>query len=319
MENQHEMNFFDLCSACGRAIGRCCRKCWEIFERMIRLTYHYWWLVMTLALLGVAAAFYYTRKENTLYRANAIALLNGPTISQFEQAYEPLRSVSQLPDEFPLKELIKDGKVTAFETYRVIDCLGDSTADYVDFHRISSPTDTVKIQMKDHLCLQFRIKERDLKMLPEVEEYVMEWLNSNGPMQRMYETFVRGLQSEVEFNHSQISKLDSLTTEYYFHSHPGSEPLGAVGSGIVFMGDWRVHLFLTDIYDHQARTNLFDRRLKQATAPVVLENHFAVAKDPVNGRKKCIILFFLLGWIGGCVLAEIIDRRKEIIAWLEKK
>ena len=44
----NDMNFFDLCAACGRAIGRGCAACWRMIERMLRLTYRYWWLVLTL-------------------------------------------------------------------------------------------------------------------------------------------------------------------------------------------------------------------------------------------------------------------------------
>ena len=29
------MNFFDLCVAIGRAIGRACAACWRVFERMV--------------------------------------------------------------------------------------------------------------------------------------------------------------------------------------------------------------------------------------------------------------------------------------------
>ena len=82
-----EMNFFDLCAACGRAIGRCFVALWRVIERMIRLTYKYWWLVLTIVILAVAAALYYTRFENRTFKVNAVALLNGPTIQQFEQAY----------------------------------------------------------------------------------------------------------------------------------------------------------------------------------------------------------------------------------------
>ena len=72
------------------------------------------------------------------------------------------------------------------------------------------------------------------------------------------------------------------------------------------------------IYEQQKHTQLGDYRLQLATAPVVLENHFTLDPKPVNERKKCLFLFVLMGWIGGCVLAELIDKRKAICAWLKK-
>ncbi len=312
---EREMNFFDLCVACWHALGRACKAIGCLLARALRLSYRYWWLVLLCVALGVAAALYYTRRDNVIYRVNAVAVLNGPTVQQFEQAFMPLRSAQQLPPESPLQSWLYEKKLRCFETYRVIDCMNDSVADYIDFKNSSSPTDTVNVQMQDRLCLQFRIKHRDLDMIPAVEQEVMTFLNANPSMQGAYKTYMMNMLEQVRFNHAQVEKLDSLTDQYYFHSNPGSEPLNSVRNGLVFMGDWRVHLFLGDIYAHQNRTFKMDQRLQLATAPVVLENHFTVDSKPVNGRRKFVILFFLLGWIGACVLAELIDRRKAIAAW----
>lgn len=311
------MNFIDLCMAFGRAIGRGCAACGKVVARMLRLTYRYWWLVLSVVVLAVAAALYYTRKGNLIYRANAIAIINGPSLQQFKQAYAPLQSAKSIPDDAAVKPFVDDFVATGFDTYHVIDCLDDGVADKIDFKRSVQATDTVNVVMQDRLCLQFRIKERNLALLPQIEQAIMEFLNSNNAMQQAYVTYYRNMQEVVAFNHSQEQKLDSLTTHYYFHSHPGSESMASPQSGVIFMGDWSVHLFLEDIYDHQEQMIKADRRMQLATAPVVLENHFAVDSKPVNGRFKYLFLFFLLGWIGGCVLAELIDKRKAINAWLK--
>lgn len=315
---EKEMNFIDLCVVCFRAIGRGLAAFGRLLAHMTRLTYRYWWIVITIMILGVAAAWYYTRPGNQTFKVNAVALLNGPSITQFEQAYAPLKSGMLLPEEMPLKQLLAKHKVKDFTTYRVIDCLGDSTADYIDFKRAILPVDTVEVPMHDRLCLQFRIKKRDMKLIPLVEQDVLLWLNSNEAMQGAYAAYLKNALSAVQFNHTQMAKLDSLTTHYYFHAHHGDQPLTGIGSGVVWVGDWRIHLFLDEIYEHQARTDWLDQRVQLATAPVVLENHFAVDPRPINGRAKFLILFLLLGWIGGCVLAEMIDQRKAICAWLKQ-
>ena len=311
------MNFFDLCVVCGRAIGRGCAAFGRLLGDMLRLTYRYWWLVITLVVLAAAAAIYYTREENTIYKANAVAFLNGVSIQQFEQAYAPLRSERLLPEDSRLLQMMIDKKVARFDSYRVIDCMGDSVADYIDFKDNSSPTDTVNVQMQDRICLQFRIKTRHLGLLPEIEQDVLTLLNSNEALQRAYQIYLETMKEQVQFNHSQLEKLDSLTTHYYFHSNPGSQPLSTVREGLVFMGDWKVHLFLNEIYAQRNHTDKTDQRMQFATAPVVLENHFTLDPQPVNDRKKILFLFVLMGWIGGCVLAELIDKRKALCAWLK--
>ena len=315
---EKDMNFFDLCAACGRAIGQGCKALWRLLERMIRLTYRYWWVVITLIILAIAAALYYTRKGNATYKMNAVAIINGPSIQQFEQAYAPLRTPHLLDTVSPVAQCIKKYHLIAFDTYRVIDCLHDQTADFVDFKRRVSATDTVNVQLADRLCLQFRIKERNMKAMPEIERVLLEYLNSNEPMQQSYETYVANLREEVQFNHSQAQKLDSLTSHYYFYSPSAMEPNAYVGTGVNFYGDRQVRLFLDKIYKHQQHLQQVDYKMQLATAPVVLENHFIADPKPVNGRWKVLVIFILLAWIGGCVLAEMIDRRKAICAWLKQ-
>ena len=323
MENQRDMNFFDLCVACGHAIGRACKALWCLGGKMVRLSYRYWWVVGTCVLLAIVAAFYYTRQENVTYRMNAIALLNGPSVQQFEQAYAPLRSGKMLPPESFVAQMLEAHKIGGFTTYRVIDCLDDGYADYIDFKGKAKPTDTVNVQMQDRLCLQFRIKARDMEMVPAIEQDMLMFLNSNEALQQSYRTYMPNLLNEVAFNHTQFHKLDSLTSHYYFRGHLGKDSFGQMQQGTVVMsdwgGDWRVRLFLEEIYKQQKHTEQGDYRLQLAVAPVVLENHFAADYKPVNGRSKCLVVFFLLGWIGGCVLAEIIDKRKAIHAWLSQK
>lgn len=313
-----EMNFFDLCVAFGRAIGRGCKAFMRLLEHMLHLTYRYWWLVMTFIVLAVAAALYYTRKDNLTFKVNAVALLNGPSIQQFEQAYAPLRANKLLPKEAPVYPLVHEGQVRAFETYRVIDCLHDGEMDFVDFKRKSSPTDTVKVQMQDRLCLQFRIKNRDMNLVPEIEHAMLAFLNADPAMQHSYVSYFANLREQVIFNHHQAQKLDSLTSAYYFYTASPASPMNYSGNGVNFYGDRRIKLFLDEIYKHQKHMQQVDYRMQLATAPVVLENHFSVDAKPVNGRIKILFIFCLMAWIGGCALAELIDKRKAICAWLKQ-
>ena len=314
---EKDMNFFDLCVIIGRAIGRGCKALWNGVLYLIRLTYRYWWIVMPVVILGIAAAWYLSREKNLTYKMNAVVCINGGSIQQFEQAYAPMRSMQMLPDDAAITPFVKKRIAYEFETYRVIDCLDDGYADYIDFAKSSSPTDTVEVQMQDRLCLQFRIKQRNMDQVPAIEEALLEILNANEALQRAYAVYLQNLQEITTFNHTQAFKLDSLTSNYYFYNPSAAQPMNYPGNGVNFYGDRHISLFLEDIYDHQEHMQLDDARLQLATAPVVLVNHFAADKDPVNSRLKMLFIFFLLGWFGGCALAELIDKRKALRAWLK--
>ena len=105
---EKEMTFIDLCVAIGRSFGRGCKALGCLLAHMTRLTFRYWWVVITLLVLAVAAALYYSRSENQIYRLNAVALLNGPSIQQFEQAYAPLRTGRLLPADAAINPFLAD-------------------------------------------------------------------------------------------------------------------------------------------------------------------------------------------------------------------
>lgn len=318
MEQQRELNFFELCVACAKAIGRGCKALWRIFCQMLRHTFQYWWIVFPCLVLAIGAGYYYSRYDNLNYRVNAVAMLNGPTIAQFQQAFSPLASGQNILAGENIGEYIYTGKATGFATYRVIDCLNDGVADYIDFDDKSSPTDTTRVQMQDRICLQFNIKSIHMGMLPEIEKAVLNFLNTNPALQKSYEAYLPNLRNEVTFNHTQALKLDSLTSQYYFHNNFEGKKMSNVGEGVAFVGDWKVRLFLDDIYEQQAHLQRGDYRMQLATAPVVLEMPFTAASAPTNARPKCLVLCFLVGWIMGCLLAEIIKKRKSILAWLKQ-
>ena len=192
------MNFFDLCVVIGQAFGRGCKALWNGLLCMIRRTYRYWWVVVPVLVVSLVAALYISRPENLCYKMNAVAQLNGPTIQQFEQAYTPLRT-GFLPDDAAITAFVQQRTVKRFDTYRVIDCLDDGFADYIDFKRKSKPFDTLNVQMQDRLCLQFRMKKRDMYALPQIEQALLDYLNSNAPMQKSYATYLTNLQDEVDF------------------------------------------------------------------------------------------------------------------------
>ena len=312
------MNFWDLCVACGRAIGRGCVALWNILSRMIRLTYRYWYIVVTLVVLAIALAIYYTRPKNIKYRVNAIAMVNGASMQQFEKAFAPLQSGQLLPPDAKIAPYMRWKQAGCFDVFRVVDVHHDGVADYIDFKRKSSPKDTTEVQMQDRVCIQFQTSAVFVPMIPEIEEAILELLNGNEALQQAHELYLENLREEVAFNHRQAVKLDSLTSAYYYNAGSPAAMVNNDGNGVNFYGDRKIRLFLNDIYRQQLHTRNGDLRLQLASAPVVLENHFVVDPAPVMTRTKCVFLFFLLSWIVGCLIAELIDRRKAIAEWLKK-
>lgn len=315
---EKEKNFWDVCVACWNGIERACCAVGHWMAELLRLTFRVWWIVFPVMILVIAAGLYYSRPDNLKYKVRAVALLNGPTIAQFDQRYAVLQAGQTIPADAPIAQTIWNRMITDLRSFRVIDVYHDSIADYVDEKMKSSPTDTINVQMQDRVCLQFTIKRRDMARIPQVEESILNYLNGDEAMQRAYKTYLPNLERQIRFNHDQVEKLDSLTTQYYFHTNPGQAPLNTVREGLLMMGDWKVRLFLEEIYKQQNRTAWMDYRADLAAAPVVLENHFSPVPAPLNSRRKCVPVSIVLGWLAGCILAALIEQRKRIIAWLKQ-
>ena len=314
---EHEMNFWDLCVVIGQAIGRLCQAIGRLLARMVRLTYRYWYIVITLVVLAVAFAFYHTRPTNLRYHVQATAFINGASMQQFEQAFAPMQTGMLLPDYSAIRRLMREGHATDFELFRIVDARHDEVADFVDFKRKVTPKDTVQVLMNDRVCIRFCVRGGDIHLIPEIEESLLDQLNGNEALQSAYAVFMPNMKEEVTFNHRQSVKLDSLTSVYYYNAGSTMQMNPEQGAGVNFYGDRKIRLFLEPIYRQQLHTQLGDYKYNLATAPVVLENHFTVDPKPVLGRYKCMLIFFLLAWIGGCLIAQLIDRRQALIAWLK--
>ena len=286
--------------------------------QMVRLTIFYCWIVLPLLGGAIAAGYYYTRPDNITYKVNAVVCLNGPSVMQFEQAFEPMRTGHLIPAEAPIAQYMS--KVSAFNTYRIVDCKKDGSADVIDYKKKSSPTDTVKVQMQDRLSIQFRIKSPDLGMVPEIEKALLEYLNANEAMQASYAAYKANMNDFVAFNHQQLENLDTLTRNYCQaeEMHQRAALVAERGKQVLTAENKIDLSYLREIPKFQEYVNQVDYRAQIATAPVTLENHFAVDPNPVNGRRQCLPIFALCGWIIGCIIAQMIAKRKAIYAWLKK-
>lgn len=318
---EKELNLIDFFSLSFRAFGRALKACWDAFTHVILMMIRYWWVFVLIIGLGIVGGMYYTRFDNRIYKANAIAMINGASIQQFDQTYAILRTIELIPNDAAIKPYLENNTISHLKTFFVIDALNDGISDYTDFDHLSSSTDTVRVRMKDRLCIQFRIKGRNLPQLRDVENALLSYLNSNEALCQSYLGYVANLTEEGAFNHAQAQKLDSLTSYYYFNEKtviPTISSNQKSSGNVNLYVDTQVKLFLDDIYKQQKHMQQTDYRIQLATAPVVLENHFYLDPTPVNSRLKVMILALFFAWLISYICAELLHNRKAVSAWLKQ-
>ena len=323
MKEEREMNFFDLCKVCFDGIGRGIKACIQFLGALIRLTYRQWWVVLIVIAAVLTCVNIYTRKDNRIYKVDAVTILNGPTV---ELTQEKIKRLSmqvgpKINAQQNMVELLglpweEVEHVSHLQTFRVIDCLRDSVADYIDYDGKSSPLDTVCKQMPDRLCIQYRTKTP--QNIAVIEEALMNYLNSDPAMQAAFQAKQQILAREVEFTKKQVEKLDSLTSAFYFEQGTGMQAQGARSKEGIVLGRREIKLFPGAVHGEYKHYQKLAYMQAFCTAPVVLEDHFIVHPAAVNGRFKMNVIGLFLGWLIGCLIAALVENRKAISSWLKQ-
>lgn len=320
-QQQREMNLFDLCKLFFQWIGRCFVGLWHLFAQMLRLTFRQWWIVLIVMVASIALGLYYSRPAKRMYKVNAIATLNGVTKDIVRNEFVGLNNASPKVQHQTLTQKLglpweNAGTLSRFKAFDVIDCLGDSIVDFIDYKDNVTRMDTNYVHMPYMLALQFCTT--DPNMVPSAEEAILQYLNSQPYIQRLYEAYRSDLEREVRFHHEQIEKLDSLTSVFYFAQNPSQQvQLSAWTSGMI-LGSREINLFLEDVYVEMEKTSTTSRRLACCTAPVVLQSHFLVDSRAVNGPIKCTAIAIIIGWLSGLAIAALVENRKRLLAWLKQ-
>ena len=312
------MNLFDLIAAFFRWIGKCCSWFWNLCLDSLRLALRYWYIVWPVVILFGAAAIFYSRPLNRIYKAETIAYLNGPLAEDVKQAFKPVENNYYFFPNQNIAELLglsadEAESLRRFETFDIIDYLNDSTADRVDYKHKHKLTDTLNVIMPNVICIRFRTKRPD--NVPVVGEHLIAYLNSNPSLQASFEKKKALLERKSEFCHSQLEKLDSLTTAFYFEQGGSAHAQMKWGNGMV-LGRREIKLFTSEIMDFYNTTEQVDRELALCTAPVVLEQAFTTIPKAVNGRMKCTVIGLIIGYVLGCLIALAVKRRKDIREWM---
>lgn len=315
-----EMNLFELCAAMFNGIGKAIM--WLVYRLgdMLRLTYRQWWIVLIWVAIGLAAALYYARPDNRIYKVDAVARLNGVTNEMVNQEFQLLaKAIPQFTNQNLSQLLGVDAELAAtnyrFETFDVIDLLADSTIDVVDYKNKYTRMDTLIRHVPNMIALQFRTKCP--ARVPEMQQAILNYLNNQPYFQALYARHRANLEREVRFHHKQVEKLDSLTSVFYY-SYNGKEQLqlDPWDDGVV-LGRREIELFLEDIYMEMRVRDVADAQLAVCTAPVVLRSDFAVNPRAINGPLRMAVWGVLIGWILGLMVAAWVENRKSITRWLK--
>lgn len=315
------MNIVDLCIVCMQGIGRVVRKGIAWMQATIRLCYRQWWIVGICMLLMVAAALYYARPTNRRYMVDGVLILNGPKTELVRQCLLPITNAAPFSDTQNSATLLglsqEDARnILYLKTFDVIDCLADSTADFVDYKNKASRVDTLNMHMTNRLAIRWLVK--DANLVPQLESAMLNYLNSTPQLITAYTSKYNAKLQEQTYCQTQLAKLDSLTSTFYFETPRQQTQALVANPWTLMVNDRRITLFLDDIRTHINHLQKVEEEIALMTAPVVLENHLVLNPNAKNSPTRMAAFGLIFGWILGCILAAFVENRKRINAWLKQ-
>ena len=321
MENNKDMNLWDLCAKTVQALINIIKACGRFLAEMLRVIYRRWWVVGIVMLVAIVCALYYSRTDNLRYEVNAVVYLNGPSAQDVERAYLALNS--NLHREGYTRQYVGETlgltpaeahRLCRFETFRVIDNLNDGTADYIDWSHSNNGTDTLRVQMRDRLVLQFEC--RNLAAVENIEKGIMAYLNGKQQFIDEYSAYKAHKERQLFFDQMQIEKLDTLTSRMYSQAgHPQIQS----STWDLTMGKQEITLPIEDIEEYFDRKLLRDRRYMLCSAPVTLQDRFIADGNPINNRRKVLAIAIVAALILGSGLGYAIENFKRFMTFLKKR
>ena len=319
MENK-ETNLFDLLVKFVRWCAGLLRGCVSLLGGMLRLTYQHWVTVCMAVVLLSALSLYYSRPGNRRYRADILLKVNGNTHAELKQVLMPVLDPvnDSVAPQMSMSSFVGDRDavkgIRSVKAHYVIDCLRDSTIDYIDWDGKSSLSDTLNFVAPNYLALRVVTLRPDL--LPRFQAALLNTLNSSPVLRSNYLKFKEQHERNYAIYNSQISKIDSLTTRMYLE-----EPT-QIGVDLRFnsllVGEQRRQTFSDELRDFIRQAEYEGHLVADCEAPVVAVGDFAVHHRAVNGPLRMLALAIMAGWIAGVLIALLIERRKNIKEYLKR-
>lgn len=322
MEERKELNLFDLIRMFFNWLGRIFKNLFKGLGNCLQLTYQYFWLVIPITILGLVAAFFYSQPSNRIYKIEGMAMLNGPTSYLTKEIAKPLEwampknvyenqsfgTLCNLPDSIT-------HNIRRFQTLYVIDCLNDSTPDFVDYKQNHDLSDTTNVRMPNYIYFTYRTKRAD--QIPAVEKGLLHYFNTHPLMQQWNVTYRKNLKENIETYKNQLAYLDSLSKRSYLEA-PVSAQLN-LKYNTLLIGEQEKQMFHEDIAILQHRKYTLEQDLVRDTMPMIFTTHLSAKPQAINSRLKSCALGLIGGYILAICIALLVKYRKNILHYLETK
>ncbi len=316
--NTREINLLELISRFFDWIKNLGKAVLNLLGYFFRLSYRHKLLFAVSILLCVGVSQYLSRPSARIYKAGAIAILNGCEVQTAKEVSRQLENsfqsdeLTSLSTKLSLPDSVAKS-IVGVQSFYVIDYLKDNDPDMVDFKNNHSLTDTLNVRMKDRFYLQFMTT--NINQVPQVQKAILNFFNSNPEMRTEFNVNKSGLADKIALCDSESKRIDSLAKVSYFKEN--NKQLQLADNNLI-IGEQKKQLFYGDLIHLQDVKNYALKQFNDFVQPMFLPSDFVISPSPINGPIKYGFFGFVFGVILAIVIAEFIEKRKIILNYLKK-
>jgi len=317
--NSKEINLLQLLTIIFNWLGKLFQNIFKTIGKALKLCYRNRIVVIIILVLAIIFGQYFSRSSARIYRAEAMAMINGPQAQTVKEVMKQLQASStrnkslSFGNKLSLPDSIAKN-IVQISSYDVIDYLDDDVADVVDFDNKHSLSDTLNLKMKDRLYLV--IKTKNIDQVPIVQNAILNFLNSNSVLLNNFNIEKTNMISTINICEAESKRIDSLATVNYFSQNNQSI---RIENDKLLIGEQKKQLFYTDLIELQNTKAGVQFRLEGFTAPVILPSNFVVNPIPLNGRIKYGVISILIGFAVALLLSVLIENFKTLILYLKSE
>jgi hypothetical protein len=316
MEKENkELDLLELMSQGLLLLKNIIIKGWNILLFLIKFHIRIIFIILPFLILGVFLSFYQTTKENRKQNAEFMLHINGKT-----NCYEVADIINVLaqtinPDtnNVILSQILKIDskdvkKVSAINSFFVIDLNNNKTRDYVDYGN-SFREDTLNSRLDNFLDV--KISSKGEANFQKIQEKIVEYLNADPYIKNVAQERLKAIQEKMHALDIEIAALDSMRIEQL--KNKGSLSLQLDKSSILLGKESSYYKEMMDLKGQKA--NLQADLILQPNAISSYSGVSVKSDKPTSSiYLKNVFIFYLFG----LVLAFLFFYRKKIKALLKE-
>lgn len=317
--NSKEINLLQLLTIIFNWIGKFFQNIFKLIGKALKLSYRNRIVVIIILVLAIILGQYLSRSSARVYKAEAMAMINGSQAQTVKEVMKQLQASSPTNKSlsFGIKLSLPDSiakNIVQISSFDVIDYLDDNVADEVDFDNKHSLSDTLNLKMKDRLY--FVIKTKNINQVPIVQNAILNFLNTNSVLLNNYNIEKSNMLSTINICEVESKRIDSLARVNYFKQN--DQQLN-IENNKLLIGEQRKQLFYGELIELQNIKAGVQFRLQGFKAPIILPSNFVVNPIPVNGRVKYGVISILIGFALALFISILIENIKSLITYLKSE